>query len=207
VTQERLAEAIRELIEQVTTTAAPDAALADAVSAVQSATERLRAAGSPRTLSFRRDEAGDGPGAWTYLRLSPVSGVLNPLAPPVHLELGSGEVEGTATFGVAHQGPPGYVHGALIAAAFDELLGAANAASGNPGMTVRLDVRYLRPTPLRTPVRFVGRHTGRQGRRISAAGSLLAGGVVTAEAEGVFAEITMDRAKELFAGMERDSPV
>lgn len=204
MTQEPLADAVRELIELVATTVAPDDALADAAGAVRAATARLRAAGAPRELSFRRD-GRDGDDAWSYLRLSPVSGALNPLAAPVRMEVRDGEVVAGVTFGVAYQGPPGYVHGAFIAAAFDEVLGAANSASGNPGMTVKLEVRYRRPTPLNTPLRLVARHAGRDGRRILAAGTLLAGDVVTAEADGVFAEITMDRARELFGGMARDT--
>ena len=68
-------------------------------------------------------------------------------------------------------------------------------------MTVRLEVRYLRPTPLDVPLRAVSRHTGREGRRIYATGTLLAGGEVTAQATGVFAEITHTRARRLFGGV------
>ncbi len=58
-----------------------------------------------------------------------------------------------------------------------------------------------RPTPLDTPLRVVARHTRRDGRRIFATGELLAGGEVTAEAKGVFAEITMARARALFGSL------
>jgi acyl-coenzyme A thioesterase PaaI-like protein len=200
---EQLAAAIRELIEVATTTALPVEAAADAAAAVHALTDRLRSAGSPRTMSFR--PRGNGRDPWTYRRLSPVSGVLNPLAAPVrYVEIGPGTIETTVTFGLAYQGPPGYVHGAFIAGAFDDVLGAANMASGNPGMTVELEVRYLRPTPLKTPLRVVARHVSRNGRRIHATGSMLASDEVTAEAAGVFAEITVDRAKELFGGIAND---
>ena len=193
-----LADAIRELIEQVAANAAPEPSLAGAAAAVRSATEGLRAAGSPRTLPFRPSDDGMDPR--TYRRLSPVSGVLNPLAAPVHYrEIGTGTVDATVTFGIAYQGPPGYVHGAFIAGVFDDVLGAANMASGNPGMTVKLEVRYLRPTPLNTPLRVVAQHLSREGRRILASATMLAGDEVTAEAEGVFAEITVERARRLFA--------
>jgi acyl-coenzyme A thioesterase PaaI-like protein len=71
-------------------------------------------------------------------------------------------------------------------------------ASGNPGMTVQLNVRYRRATPLQTPLRVVARHTRREGRRIFCEASMLAGDEVTAEAEGVFAEFTLERAQKLF---------
>lgn len=199
---ESLADAIRELIEQVAASAAPESTLAEAAAAVRATTEGLRSSGRPRTLQFRPGDDGLDP--WTYRRLSPVSGVLNPLAAPVrYQEIGAGSIEATVTFGVAYQGPPGYVHGAFIAGVFDDVMGAANMSSGNPGMTVKLEVRYRRPTPLNTRLRVVAQHLSREGRRILASATMLAGPQVTAEAEGVFAEITLERARELFATVRR----
>jgi len=196
VSAERLAEALRDLIELTAGVDATDEALEEAAGAVRTAAERLRAAGAPRDATSLRWTAGD---PWRYRRFSPVSGPLNPLAPPVHYDtITEGGVEASVTFGVAYQGPPGYVHGAFIAGAFDDVLGAANMASGNPGMTVQLDVRYRRATPLGATLRVVARHTRREGRRIYAEASMLAGGEVTAEAEGIFAEITLERARKLF---------
>ena len=197
MTAERLTGAIRELIEQVATADASDAALAEAADAVRAVTAALREAGEPRTLSFAFN--GERPDRSEYRRLNPVSGDLNPLAAPLRYDRVSEDaVEASVTFGVAYQGPPGYVHGAHIAGAFDDVLGLANLASGSPGMTVRLEVRYLRPTPLRAPLSIEARCDGREGRRIFASGRLMAGDVVTAEAEGVFAEITARRAAALF---------
>ncbi|HSR26235.1 MAG TPA: PaaI family thioesterase [Candidatus Eisenbacteria bacterium] len=201
MTEERLTDAVRELVEQVVAGAAPEDALAVAAEAVRAATRRLREAGAPRALSFELD--GAGPDRSEYRRLNPVSGALNPLAPPLRWErVRDGTVEASVTFGVAYQGPPGYVHGAFIAGAFDDALGLANLASGNPGMTVKLEVRYRRATPLSAPLRIVARHTGREGRRIFATGTMLAGDEVTAEADGVFAEITPERAAALFVRRE-----
>lgn len=194
---EALADALRDLIEQVACAEAPDEALTEAAAAVRAATVPLRAAGTERDPTSLRFAAGD---PWRYRRFSPVSGPLNPLAPPViYDEITEAGIEAGVTFGVAYQGPPGYVHGAFIAGVFDDVLGAANMASGNPGMTVQLNVRYRRPTPLRTPLRVTARHVRREGRRIYAQASMSAGGgEVTAEAEGIFAEITFERAQRLF---------
>jgi len=196
VSGDGLAQAVRELIELVAGADASDEALAEAAGAVRQMADRLRAASTDRDpTSLRR--AADDP--WRYRRFSPVSGPMNPLAPPVHYdEVAATGIEASVTFGVAYQGPPSYVHGAFIAGVFDDVLGAANMASGNPGMTVQLNVRYRRPTPLHAPLRVVARHTRREGRRIFAEAKMLAGDEVTAEAEGVFAEITLERAKKLF---------
>ena len=202
---EALAQAIRELIDQVAGGDAPDSALADAARAVQQAAERLRAASIACDSMSVRWAAG---ASWRYRRFSPVSGALNPLAAPVQYdEIREGTVSASVTFGLAYQGPPGYVHGAFIAGAFDDVLGAANIASGNPGMTVKLEVRYLRPTPLNTRLRIHARHVSREGRRIHATASMLAGDAITAEADGVFAEITVNRARELFGGVANDAAV
>lgn len=193
---ETLADALRVLIEQVAAGNASDEALAEAADAVRATTGRLRAASTARDATSLRFAAGD---PWRYRRFSPVSGPLNPLAPPVHYdEITEAGIEGSVTFGVAYQGPPGYVHGAFIAGVFDDVLGAANVAAGSPGMTVQLSVRYRRATPLLVPLHVTARHLRREGRRIFAAGTLIAGGEVTAEAEGIFAEITLERAQKLF---------
>jgi acyl-coenzyme A thioesterase PaaI-like protein len=91
------------------------------------------------------------------------------------------------------------VHGAIIAASFDMLLGLANVASGNPGMTGTLTVRYRRPTPLHTDLSFEARTGERTGRKVIATGTLYANGELTAEAEGVFIALELDRAMEYFS--------
>jgi acyl-coenzyme A thioesterase PaaI-like protein len=102
------------------------------------------------------------------------------------------------TFPAAYQGPPGYVHGGWVALAFDELLGMANIAAGHPGMTGRLTVRYLKPTPLHRPVELHGRTERVEGRRIVSTGEMIVDGVVTAEAEGLFVTIDARLSAEYF---------
>ena len=86
------------------------------------------------------------------------------------------------------------MHGGWIALAFDEILGMANIASGHPGMTGRLTVKYRRPTPLHTELRLEGWTEQVDGRRLVTRGTLEADGVVTAEAEGLFVVIDPERA-------------
>ena len=97
---------------------------------------------------------------------------MNPHSPPFELEFRDDHVIVTGVFGAACEGPPGYVHGGWVALAFDEALGLANVASGYGGLTGRLTVRYRRPTPLYTEVRFEA-HTARvDGRRLVTVGTL-----------------------------------
>lgn len=130
----------------------------------------------------------------------PVVGRSNPVAPPVDVVIDGDLVTGRATLGFAYEGPPGYAHGAVIAGIFDQILGLANLASGNVGMTGTLTIRYRRPTPLQTELVFTGRTERVSGRKIYVRGALHAEGELTAEAEGLFVNLLRPRASEYFEG-------
>jgi acyl-coenzyme A thioesterase PaaI-like protein len=118
---------------------------------------------------------------------SPLIGLANPLAPPISLQVtGKDTVLGEVTFASAYEGPPGHVHGGFVAAAFDEVLGYVQSLSGAPGMTGTLTIRYRKPTPLHTPLRFEARYLRTEGRKVFTEAKLLADGVLCAEAEGLF---------------------
>jgi len=186
--------------------AATTRALVDAVLATHGASEEEleRAAAdvervleglAPRRAATRRSERTPA----DYLPRSPVVGRVSPLAPPLEHEVRDGGVHARGVFGAAYEGPPGYVHGGWIALAFDEVLGMANVAAGHRGaMTARLTVRYRRPTPLHTELRFESRVRRVDGRRLVTLGALHAGPAVTAEAEGLFVTIDADQALEYF---------
>lgn len=129
---------------------------------------------------------------------SPVIGRSNPLAPPIDLSLeqdseGEVVVVGNVVFGSAYEGPPGCVHGGFLAAAFDEILGAAQSLTGSPGMTGTLTIRYRRPSPLHEPLRFEGRLRGVERRKKFVDGRCLVGGQLTAEAEAIFISVDLSR--------------
>jgi acyl-coenzyme A thioesterase PaaI-like protein len=129
-------------------------------------------------------------------------GFANPIAPPVevwsvHGENGRREIRGRVTFGDAYEGPPGCVHGGIIAAVFDEVMGAANIITENPGMTGTLTVRYRRPTPLLAALDMVARLTGTERRKIFTWAGIYHDGVLTAEAEGIFVKMDPDRLLEV----------
>ncbi len=187
----RLADAVRTLVG-VTATGDLDA---DALAGFAGEAERLAAAltAAVRGRIPRGQPDTTGPPA-DFFPASPISGVANPMAPPVHMEVVTGpdgvrEIRGTATFGLAYEGPPTCVHGGVIAEVFDEVLGAANMVAGNPGMTAGLTVRYRKPTPLQTELRLEARCLGRDGRKIRTVATIHHGDVLTAEAEGLFIEV------------------
>jgi hypothetical protein len=132
---------------------------------------------------------------------NPVIGAGNPIAPPMRIEIGEDGAEGWCTLGHAYEGPPMYGHGGVSAMLIDQLLGHAAAASGHPGVTTDLSVRYRRPVPLDVPLRIWGRVVEVEGRRVSAVGGITTADqrdVPLVEAEARFARLRPDQAGRLF---------
>jgi uncharacterized protein (TIGR00369 family) len=92
-----------------------------------------------------------------------------------------------------YQGYPGIVHGGIVAAILDEVSGRAVMLHGSDEdlmATLRLTVRYRRPTPTETLLTAVGwvERTGGMGARV--AGEVrLPDGTVSAECESVLASV------------------
>jgi hypothetical protein len=85
-----------------------------------------------------------------------VVGRFSPLAPPLRVRWEPPMAVGEVTFTPPYEGPPGCVHGGMIAAAFDQVFNVANLMLGNPGPTASLQLHYRRPTPLGVALRFEG---------------------------------------------------
>lgn len=118
---------------------------------------------------------------------NPVTGLENPLAPPLETADGAGgEVTGSVTLGLPYQGPPGHVHGGVSALLLDHVLGLANIRAGDSGMTARLTLTYHRPLPLFEELSVTGRQESVDGRKIYSAGTISAGGRLAVSAEGLF---------------------
>lgn len=116
------------------------------------------------------------------------------------------KVVGRVRYGYAYEGPPGCVHGGVLAAAFDEILGFAQSLSGRPGMTGTLTVHYRKPTPLNTDLVFEGWVDRIEGRKIFTSGRCMAGDTVTAEAEGLFISVDFEKMAQLLKDrMARES--
>jgi acyl-coenzyme A thioesterase PaaI-like protein len=145
---------------------------------------------------------------------SPMIGFANPVAPPAEIwtvegDDGRREIRGRVTFGYAYEGPPTCVHGGIIAALFDELMGAANLITENAGMTGTLTVRYRKPTPLLAPLDLVARFMRREGRKIFTWAGIYYAGELTAEADGLFIAVPPERMLAIATANagETDAPV
>lgn len=98
-----------------------------------------------------------------YFPYSPIIGPLNPIAPPVDFEVVDREGRAVHTFDAQYNGPPGSVHGGVIALVFDELLGSLGAILDLGGFTGTLKVVYRSLTPIGRPIRmrsWIDRHEG-----------------------------------------------
>lgn len=96
-----------------------------------------------------------------------------------------------ATFGAADEGPPGLVHGGVLAFVLDHCFGAASTLAEIPGVTGTLTLRYERPTPLHEELTFVGEVERTEGRKAFLRGAVSANGEVCVRAEAVM--ITLQR--------------
>ena len=109
----------------------------------------------------------------------------------LHLEFNIDAVAHTSTALVNltrfHEGPPGYIHGGIIATLMDEAMSKLNRPLGLLAMTRNLEVDYLRPSPLGKELVLTGHHIRRDGRKLFHEAELRSeDGTVLATAKGLF---------------------
>lgn len=118
------------------------------------------------------------------------------LESPVGLKLtfydsGPDQAEAAYTVPEEYQGYPGVVHGGIVAAMLDEIIGRA-AMSGDPNnftLTARLALRYRKPVPVAVPLRLLGSIERKKGRLTTGRGELrLPDGTIGAEAQATLVD-------------------
>jgi acyl-coenzyme A thioesterase PaaI-like protein len=175
-----LTDSIRRLVQAGIQSGADEATIREAQSLVDAAVEKLGGVGRPEQV---RLAVGNRPVVWG----NPVTGFRNAIAPPlvVH-EDPDGLWWSEFELGEQYQGPPGWVHGGVLAMVLDQLLGeAASDGLTKPLFTGTITLRYLRGTPLgrlraeAAIERTDGYKTFVSGHMSDAAGK-------TVEAEGIF---------------------
>jgi uncharacterized protein (TIGR00369 family) len=104
-------------------------------------------------------------------------------------------VAAQATISNPYEGPPGYLHGGIIATLLDEAMSKANRARGVTAMTRQMAIEYLRPVPSGAPIRIEGRVSRSEGRKHWTEARITdAGGVVLAQATALFIAIRAPQA-------------
>lgn len=134
-----------------------------------------------------------------------VCGRLNPHG--LHMTFfdnGSDEVYADHNVPAAYEGYPGLVHGGIVAAMLDEVVGRVAMIGDHHHfmMTVRLDLKYRHPVPAETPLHLVGRVVRLRGRLGKAVGEVhLPDGTIAVEAELLLADLP----EELLAGADPEA--
>jgi acyl-coenzyme A thioesterase PaaI-like protein len=77
-----------------------------------------------------------------------------------------GGVEGRFFVKQDHQGPPGYAHGGVLAAALDEAMALLLHAEGIFAMTGRLEIDLLAPAPVGSFVQVAARREASEGAKL-----------------------------------------
>lgn len=178
-----LTEAVRRLNEATLRTTVDHDTVEDVRRQVEELTARLEKSMIPSNfgVSFTKGGRIRGYG-------NAVVGIRNPHAVP--LKVVQDKVNGRASaefeLNALHEGPPGQVHGGVVALVLDQVFGEAAAAGGSPGMTGTLSLRYQLNTPL-GPCSAEAWVDRRDGIKTIVKGELRrADGTVTVTAEGIF---------------------
>ncbi len=199
-----LGAALRELVDSAVRTEVPGEELAAVAAAARGLADRLRA----EVRDVHEVASVDDPdlGERWY---SPVYGPGSPVAPPlVATSTADGRATGRVTVGKPHEGPPGLVHGGVVAMLLDHVLARAVRAAGRGGLTATLTVSYRRPVPLGVPLVVTAEAGEADGRRTTATARLAAEddpGTVLAEADGLFVALRPERAAAVFGSTGRSA--
>lgn len=117
---------------------------------------------------------------------NPLTGTMNPIAPPAEYEYGDNSITGRVRFHEGYQGPPACVHGGIVAALFDDVLGRTRHFTGRNCVTGSLSISYKKPTPLNADLVVVASIKEVLERKFIVTGELSHNGETLAIAEAIF---------------------
>lgn len=192
-----LAGSIRALVQTTVVSEVTGPEVAEAIALIDAARQILERDVRPGSFGVRFNVDGSRR-TWG----NAMTGVRNPIAPPLAVTFDGDRVLADATLGPAYEGPPGLVHGGILAAVLDQMLGIAAEHAGAPGMTGTLTIRYRRGTRL-GPIHAEAWLDRIDGVKTFTKGEVSTADGVTAEVEGVF--ILPKWARERAARGERPS--
>jgi acyl-coenzyme A thioesterase PaaI-like protein len=189
--QEAAVASLRKVIAHLRKTKAPAELLRESARELDAIAQRLAphdhsGPWAQSALDFEADGFNPSDDPSQVFPYSPVVGHRNPIAPPIRFELRDGELHAEHAFDAPWSGAPNAVHGGIIALVFDELLGSVNVVNGLGAFTGTLTLVYRALTPAETPIRMRGWIDRTEGRKVFARGTMHAGEVLCAEAEGTF---------------------
>jgi acyl-coenzyme A thioesterase PaaI-like protein len=171
---------VRRLIQAAIQSGADEAAISEAQELVDAAVEKLGGTGDGEQV---RLAVSGRPVVWG----NPVTGFRNAIAPPLLIhEDPDGLWWSEFELGEQYQGPPGWVHGGVLALVLDQLLGeVASDGLTKPLFTGTITLRYLRGTPLGR-LRAEAAIERTDGYKTFVSGHMSDSEGKTVEAEGIF---------------------
>lgn len=158
---QNLAAETRQLIDNIVETAAETQALNDACQQIAAINAQLSQHRSQSENDQRRPlQHFNFAAAQTQpneiLPYSPVTGHFNPISPPVSVtyDAETQQISATVSCNRGYEGPPGMVHGAVIAGIYDQIMAMAATCIGKGGPTAFLNTQFLLPTLLHQELHF-----------------------------------------------------
>lgn len=202
------ADALRELVHTLVVSEIDDATLArigaltrEAAELLVGAPQRTRAIPDLATIEALRADGKD-PG-FDAMGDRAVAGPANPTSVLYQPRFENGEAVANVMFGPGFEGTPGRVHGGMVAAVFDDILGAAMASVWSPGVTGRLTVHYRAPVPIDEWIEFRARAAAPSGRKLLVTGEARLGDRLLADCDALMILVNHQhfdtRAKDLLA--------
>lgn len=120
-------------------------------------------------------------------------GAENPAGLQIALETdGPDALIGSFTPSRRHEGAPGIMHGGVMTAVFDEVLGQATKHCGHRGVTASLTVQFRAPVPVGRELRVHGRVECIERRKLHLAGEAYVGDLQVADATGLWVEVPQE---------------
>jgi acyl-coenzyme A thioesterase PaaI-like protein len=137
------------------------------------------------TLEPEADEVDDG-AALGHFDGCFVTGEASPISLATHVRREGDGLFATVRFTRPFEGMPGFAHGGILCAVFDDLIGLTMGRMMRiSAPTVRVEVDFRRPVPLDTEVEFRTRLTAGDGRKRIAAATATIGDTTYAEAQAL----------------------
>ena len=182
-----LTEAVRRLVQAGLRTGANEETIREAQASIEAVADKLE---STVDKGMTRLAVDGRPVVWG----NPVTGWRNAIAPPLVMhEEPDGLWWSEFELGEAYQGPPGWVHGGILALVLDQILGeAASDGLSKPMFTGTITLRYLRGTPLGR-LRAEAAIERTDGSKTFVSGHMSDADGKTVEAEGIWIKPTWAR--------------
>ncbi|WP_371666666.1 PaaI family thioesterase [Streptomyces sp. NBC_00289] len=97
---------------------------------------------------------------------------------------------------VDHQGPPGFIHGGLLACLFDEVFAGAIKLMNIFAVTVRLETDFLAPIPIGSRIKIAAHCIKTAGRKMQCTGTVTLtsqNNQIAARASALFVSISAEQ--------------